>query len=119
VRVSKELHHRNGIIRIIKSRKLRWAGHVVRMGERRNAYRLLVRKPEGKRPLGRPKRVSVDNIKMDVGETGWGGVEWIGLAQDRVSREFGIEPSGSINCWEAIERPNNLGPLEWCAAAWS
>jgi hypothetical protein len=53
------------------------------MGEKRNAYRLLVGKPEGKRPLGRPRRRWVDNIKMDLLEVGWGGVDWIGLAQDR------------------------------------
>jgi hypothetical protein len=54
------------IIRIIKSRRMRWAGHVERMGEKRNAYRLLVGKPEGKRPLGRPRRRWVDNIRMDL-----------------------------------------------------
>jgi hypothetical protein len=53
------------------------------MGERRNTYRLLVGNPEGKRPLGRPRRWWVDNIKMDLLEIGWGGVDWIGLAQDR------------------------------------
>jgi hypothetical protein len=53
------------------------------MGEKRNAYRLLVGKPEGKRPLGRPRRRWVDNIKMDRLEIGWGGVDWMGLAQDR------------------------------------
>jgi hypothetical protein len=53
------------------------------MGEKRNAYRLLVGKPEGKRPLGRPRRRWVDNIKMDLLEIGWGGVHWIGLGQDR------------------------------------
>jgi hypothetical protein len=53
------------------------------MGEKRNAYRLLVRKPEGKRPLGRPRRRWVDNIRMDLGEVGSGDVDWIGLAQDR------------------------------------
>jgi hypothetical protein len=52
-------------------------------GKKRNAYRLLVGKPEGKRPLGRPKRMWVDNIRMDLGEVGWGVVDWIGLAQDR------------------------------------
>jgi hypothetical protein len=71
------------IIRQIKSRRMRWAGHVVRMGEGRNVYRVLVGKPEGKRPLGRPRRRWEDGIKMDLGETGWGGVEWIHLAQDR------------------------------------
>jgi hypothetical protein len=53
------------------------------MGEQRNAYRLLVGKPEGKRPLGRPRRRWVDNIRMDLGEVGWGDWDWIGLAQDR------------------------------------
>jgi hypothetical protein len=56
------------------------------MGEKRNAYRLLVRKPEEKRPLERPRRRWVDNIRMDLGEVGWGGVGWIGLAQDRNRR---------------------------------
>jgi hypothetical protein len=62
---------------------MRWAGQVARTGEKRNAYRLLVGKPEGKRPLGRPKRRWVDNTGMDLGEVGWGDVDWIGLAQDR------------------------------------
>jgi hypothetical protein len=53
------------------------------MGEKRNAYRLLVGKPEGKRPLGRPRCRWVDNIRIDLLEIGWGGVDWIGLAQDR------------------------------------
>jgi hypothetical protein len=68
------------IIRIIKSRKMRWADHVARMGEKRNAYRLLVGKPEGKIPQGRPRRRWVDNIRMDLGEVGWGDVGWIDLA---------------------------------------
>jgi hypothetical protein len=58
-------------------------GHVARMGEKRNAYRLLVGKPEGKRPLGRPRRRWVDNIRMELGEVGWGDVDWIGLAKGR------------------------------------
>jgi hypothetical protein len=62
---------------------MRWAGHVARIGEKRNAYRLLVGKPEGKRPQGTPRRRWVDNIKIDLLEIGWGGVDWIGLAQDR------------------------------------
>jgi hypothetical protein len=68
---------------MIKSRRMRWAGHVARMGEKRNAYRILVGKPEGKRPLGRPRRRSVDNIKIDLREIGWDGVDCIDLAQDR------------------------------------
>jgi hypothetical protein len=86
------------------------AGHVARRGEKRNAYRLLVGKP----PIGRPRRRWVDIV-----EVGWGDVDWIGLAQDRdrwSSCEFGIEPSGSIKCWETIACPNNWGPLEWCSA---
>jgi hypothetical protein len=75
------------------------------MGEKGNAFRLLVRKPEGKRPLGRSRRRWVDNIMMDLGEVEWGDVDWIGLAKDKKkwresSCEFGIEPSGSMKCWE-------------------
>jgi hypothetical protein len=63
---------------------MRWAGHVAeKMGEKRKTYRLLVGKPDGKRQPGRPRYRWVDNIKMDLGETGWGCVDWIGLAQDR------------------------------------
>jgi hypothetical protein len=95
------------IIIIIKSRRMRWARHVARIGEKRNAYRLLVGKPEGKRPLGRPRRRWVVNIRMDLGEVVWGDVDWIGLAQRQEqvenSCEFDIEPSGSIKCWETIE----------------
>ncbi|KAJ4446915.1 hypothetical protein ANN_13616 [Periplaneta americana] len=71
------------IIRNIKSRRLRWAGHVARMGESRNAYRVLVGRPEGKRPLGRPRRRWEDNIKMDLREVGYDDREWINLAKDR------------------------------------
>jgi hypothetical protein len=62
---------------------LLWAGHVARIGEKRNAYRSLVGKLEGKRPLGRPRCRWVDNIRMDLGEVDWGDVDWIGLAKDR------------------------------------
>jgi hypothetical protein len=68
---------------MMKSRRMRWAGHVARMGEMRTKYRLLVGKPEGKRPLGRLRRRRVDNIRMDLGELGWGDMDWIGRAQDR------------------------------------
>jgi hypothetical protein len=71
------------IIRIIKSRRIRLSGHEARMGEKRNAYRLLVGKPQGKRPLRRPRCRWVDNIKIDLGEMGFGSNDWIGLAQDR------------------------------------
>jgi hypothetical protein len=83
---NKELHDLYSppsIIRIIKSRRMRWAGHVARMGETRNAYRLLVGNPVGKIPLGRPRRRWVDNIRMDLGEVGRGDVDWIDLAKDR------------------------------------
>jgi hypothetical protein len=65
------------------SRRIRWVGQVARVGERRNAYRILVGKPEGKRSLGRPRRRWVDNIKMDRGEIAWDFMDWIDLAQDR------------------------------------
>jgi hypothetical protein len=68
---------------IIKLRRMRWAGHVARMGEKRNVYRLLVGKPEGKRPLGRPRCRWIDNIKMDLFEIGLNVVDRVGLAQDR------------------------------------
>jgi hypothetical protein len=83
---SRELHNLYSspdIIRQIKSRRMRWAGHVARMREGRNVYRVLVGKPEGKGPLGRPRHRWEDGIKMDLREIGWGGVEWIQLAQDR------------------------------------
>jgi hypothetical protein len=67
----------------MKARRMRWAGHVARMGEKRNTYMLLVGQPDGRRPLGRPRRRWLDNIKMDLVEVGWGNVNWIGLAQDR------------------------------------
>jgi hypothetical protein len=73
----RELYSSPSIIRIIKSRRMRWAGHVAGM-EKRNAFRLLVGNPEGKRPLGRPRCRWVDNIRMDLGEVGWGDVDWIG-----------------------------------------
>jgi hypothetical protein len=71
------------IIRIIKSRRMRWTWHVARTGEKRNGYRILVGKPEGKRPLGRPRRRWEDNIRMNLREIGWGGMDWIDLSQDR------------------------------------
>jgi hypothetical protein len=77
------LHSLPSIIRIIKSRWMRWAGHVALMGEKRDLYRLLVGKPERKSPLGRPRRRWMDNIKMDFLEIGLNVMDWIGLAQDR------------------------------------
>jgi hypothetical protein len=78
------LYSSPNIVRVIKSRRMMWAGHVARMGEGIGAYRVLVGKPEGKRPLGRPRRRWEDNIKMDLGEIGIDGANWIRLAQDRV-----------------------------------
>jgi hypothetical protein len=77
------LYSSPSIIRIIKSRRMKWAGHVARKGEKRNVYRLLVGKPGGKRPLGRPRGRWIDNTKMDLLEIGVNVVDWIGLAQDR------------------------------------
>jgi hypothetical protein len=71
------------IIRMIKSRRMRWKGHVARMGDKRNAYRILVGKPEGKMPLERPRCRWEDNMKMELREIGWSGMDWIDLAQDR------------------------------------
>jgi hypothetical protein len=71
------------IIRQFKSRRMRWAGHVARMGEERNVYKVLVGKPEGKRPPGRPRHIREDGIRMDLRKTDQGSVEWIQLAQER------------------------------------
>ena len=71
------------IVRVITSRRKRWAGHVARMGEERGAYRVLVGKQEGRRSVGRLRRRWVDNIRMDPEEVGCGYMDWIGLAQDR------------------------------------
>jgi hypothetical protein len=83
------------IIWVIKSRRLRWAGHVARMGERRGAYRALMGKPDGRRPLGRPRHRWEYNIKIDIREVGWGGggMDWIDLTQD-------------MNMWWACECGN-------------
>ncbi|KAJ4452239.1 hypothetical protein ANN_03757 [Periplaneta americana] len=93
------------IIRNIKSRRLRWAGHVARMGETRNAYRVLVERSAGKRPLGRPRRRWEDNIKMDLMEVGYDDRDWINFAQDRGRAmaglcEGGNEPPGFLKASE-------------------
>jgi hypothetical protein len=77
------LYSSPSIVRVIKARRMRWAGHVIRMGEVRGAYNILVGRPEGRGPLGRPRCRWEDNIKMDLGEIGFGDVDWIHLAQDR------------------------------------
>ena len=70
-------------MRVIKSRRIRWAGHVARMGEGKVVYRVLVGKPEGRRPMGKPSRRWEDNIRMDLRELGCVCVDWMKLAQDR------------------------------------
>ena len=71
------------IVRVVKSRRMRWAGHVARMGEGRGVHRVLVGKPEGKRPMRRPRHRWEGNIKMDLQEVGGGCGDWMELAQDR------------------------------------
>jgi hypothetical protein len=90
---NKELHNLYSSPSIIKkSRRMKMAGHVARNGEKRNQYRILVGKPEGKRPLGRLRRRWVNIIKMDLKKkTGWDGVDWIDMAQDR---DHSNDPSG-------------------------
>ena len=78
-----DLYCSPNIVRVIKSRRMRKAGHVARMGEERGVYRVLVGKPGGRRPLGRPRRRWVDNIRLDLQEVGCVYMDWIGLAQDR------------------------------------
>jgi hypothetical protein len=79
----RDLYSSLSTVKMVKSRRMRWVGHVARMGEKKTAYSLLIGKLEGKRPLGRPRRRTVDTIKMDLIEIGWGGVDWIGLAEDK------------------------------------
>ena len=77
-----DLYFSPNIVRVIKSRR-RWVWHVARMGEKRGVYRVLVGKPEGRRPMGRPRHRWVENIRMDLQEVGCGYMDWIGLDQDR------------------------------------
>jgi hypothetical protein len=92
-------HSSPSIIRMTKSR-MRWAGHVVQRGEKRNTYWLLVGKPEGKRPLGRPRHRWMDNMKMDFGEIGLGGGLTAFDSGVESSRECSNEHSSSVKCWE-------------------
>jgi len=78
-----DLYSSPNIVRVIKSRRMRWARHVARMGEEKGVYRVLVGKPEGKRPLGRPRHRWVDNVRTDLQEVGCVYMDWIGLVQDR------------------------------------
>jgi hypothetical protein len=77
------LYSSSSIVRVIKARRIGWAAHVARMGEVRSTYNILVGMPEGRRPLGRPRRRWEDNIKMDLREIGFGDMDWIHWAQDR------------------------------------
>jgi hypothetical protein len=92
------LYSSPNIIRQIGPRRLRWVAHVARMGEERNVYKVLMGKPEAKRPLGRPRHRWEDGIRMDLREIGWGSVEWIQLAQDR-------------DWWQAVVNTMNLWAL--------
>jgi len=80
-----DLYSSPNIVRAIEWRRISWAGHVARMGEDSGVYRVLLWKPEGKRPLGRPRRKWVNNIRMDLQEVGCEYMDWIGLAQDKES----------------------------------
>jgi len=99
-----DLYPLPNIVRVVKSRRMRWAGHVARMGEDRVVQRVLLGKPEGKRPLGRPRRRWEDNIKMDLQEVEGGRGEWMELAQDRdrwralvgTVRNFGFHKCGEF-----------------------
>jgi hypothetical protein len=85
------------IVRVIKSRRMRWVGHVAFMGEGEDVYRVLGGRPEVKRPLGRPRHRGEDNIKMDLREMGISGVNWIQLAQDRV--QWWAFVNTAMNLW--------------------
>jgi len=91
-----DLYSSPNIVWVIKSRRMRWTGYVARMGEERGVYGVLVGKPEGKRPLGRPRRRSVD-IRMDLQEVGCGYMDWIGLAKDRDRWRMFV--SAVMNLW--------------------
>jgi len=101
-----DLYSSPNIVRVIKSKRKRWAGHVARMGEERVVYRALVGKPKGRRPLGRPRRRWADNIRLDLQEVGCVYMDWIGLAQERQvadACECGNEPSGSVKCGDFLD----------------
>jgi hypothetical protein len=103
----KDLFSSPNIVRVIKSGRMRWAGHVARMGEGGGVYRVLVGKPEGKRPLKSSRRRWDDNITMELQEVGCGGMGWIELAQDtdrwRALVKCSNEPFGSTKCGEFLD----------------
>jgi len=92
-----DLYSSPSIGQVIKWRRMRWAGHVARMGEERGVYKVLLGKPEGKKPLGRPSRRWVDNIRMDLQEVGCGYMDWIGRALDR--DRWWMLMSAVMNLW--------------------
>jgi hypothetical protein len=102
-----ELYSSLEIVRVIKSRRSRWAGHVTRMGEKTGVYRVLVGKSEGNRPFGRPRRRWENNIKMDLQEMEFGCMDWTEQSQDRDwwwgTCDCGNEPSSSIKCEELLD----------------
>ena len=98
-----DLYSLPNIVRLVKSRRMRWAGHVGRMGQGRGVHRVLVGRPEGKRPLGRPRRRCGDNIKMDLQEVGGSCEDWMELAEVAGTCEYGDEPSGSKNAGEFLD----------------
>jgi hypothetical protein len=98
-----DLYSLPNIVRVIKSKKMRLAGYVARMGDRRGAYMVLVDRPEGKRSLGRPRSRWEDNIKKDLQEVGYGGMEWMEGAQVADTCDCGNEPSGFIKCGEFFD----------------
>jgi hypothetical protein len=91
-----------GIVRMIRARRMRWAGHIVRMGEVRGAY-ILVWRPEGRRPLVRPRRRWEDNIKMDLRQTRFGDVDWIHLAQHRDRWRALVNTVMNLKCREFLD----------------
>ena len=92
-----DLYTSPNILRVIKSRRMKWAGHVACMGEERGMYMVLFGKLEGKRPLGRPRHRWMDNSRMDLEEVGCGYMDWIGHAQDRDSRRTLV--GAVMNLW--------------------
>jgi hypothetical protein len=102
-----DLYSSPTIVRVIKSRRMRWAGHVARMGEGDACTEFWWGNTEGKRPLGRPRRRWEDHIKIDLQEVGCGSMDWIELAQDRKqvvgTCECGSEPLGSMKCGEFLD----------------